>query len=187
MKVKVRDYTTADRKAVALALESLQDHLVRLDPWHRVAKGRNYGAKAVAHRLREVRRNHGFILVAESHGMPLGVVVGWIRPFTAMDRMEDLPTRQGFIPDLAVLPDWRGKGVGTKLLDAAERRFRQANCDQIGLGVFPPNRGARRLYRRKGYSVRGIWLVKQTGRPLSRWPPASKKKRVHPRARASSS
>jgi len=178
MKLVVRDYRPADRAHLARALDSLQDYLAKLDPWHRVAKGRNYGANAVAHRLREVRRHHGFILIAESEGVPLGVVVGWIRPFTAMDRMEELPTRMGFIPDLSVLPGWRGQGVGTKLLAAAERRFHQAGCDQIGLGVFPPNRGARRLYRRQGYSVRGMWLVKQTGRPRSRWPPGSTKKRT---------
>jgi ribosomal protein S18 acetylase RimI-like enzyme len=178
MRVTIRDYRPSDRGHLARILGSLQDYLVGLDPWHRVARTRDHSSKVVPHRLRAIRRNAGFILVAVADGVPVGVVVGWIRRFTAIERTEDAPTRMGFVPDLAVLPGWRGKGIGTKLLSAAERRFRQANCDQIGLGVFPPNRGARRLYRRRGYSVRGMWLVKRIGPPLSRWPAPSRRTRA---------
>ena len=178
MRVTIRDYRPSDRGHLARTLEILQDYLVDLDPWHRVARTQDHSSKVVPHRLRAVRRNDGFILVAVTDGVPVGIVVGWIRPFSAIERTEDAPTRMGFVPDLAVLPGWRGKGIGTKLLRAAERRFRLAHCDQIGLGVFPPNRGARRLYRHRGYSVRGMWLVKRLGPPLSRWPTPSRRNRA---------
>lgn len=178
MAVRIRGYRPADRLHLARCLESLHDHLAKLDPWHRIVRAPDFRRRALAFRLREVRRNHGFILVAESDGVPVGVVVGWIRRFSAVERTEDAPTRLGFIPDLAVLPEWRGRGAGTQLLRAAELRFRRAGCDQIGLGVFPPNRGARRLYRRRGYAVRGMWLVKPVAPPLSRWPAVSKSERA---------
>ena len=180
MKVTIRDYRPSDRGHLAHSLESLQDHLVRLDPWQRVARARDYSSKVVPHRLRQVRQNHGFILVAEANGVSVGVVIGWLRRFGPHERTEDVPTRMGYVVDLAVLPGWRGNGVGSKLLSAAEGRFRKARCDQVGLGVFAPNRGARRLYRRRGYSDRGLWLVKQTGPPLPRWPGGPRKNRAPP-------
>jgi ribosomal protein S18 acetylase RimI-like enzyme len=183
MKVTIRTYRPSDRTHLTRCLESLQDHLVKLDPWHRVARTPAFGATIVPNRLREVRRHRGFILVAVADRHPAGALVGWIRPVGPVERTEDLPTRMGFIPELAVLPEWRGKGIGTELLLTAERRFRRQGCDQIGLGVFPPNRGARRLYRRHEYAERGMWLVKQLGPPLKEWPTPVKRRRAR-RSRA---
>lgn len=55
---------------------------------------------------------------------------------------------------IAVHPDFRGRGVGGKLLDFGENQARQTDgISRYTLGVIEKNIGARRLYERKGFCV----------------------------------
>ncbi len=58
------------------------------------------------------------------------------------------------IHDLAVLPDFRGRGVGRALLAEVERRARERDCCRITLEVNDANDGAKRLYEATGF---GPW------------------------------
>ncbi len=53
--------------------------------------------------------------------------------------------------DLAVLPAYRGRGIGRLLLAAVEERARQRGCCKVTLEVRDDNAIARALYRRSGY------------------------------------
>jgi ribosomal protein S18 acetylase RimI-like enzyme len=55
------------------------------------------------------------------------------------------------IHDLAVLPAWRGKGVGRALLTAAEDRARREGCCKLTLEVQEENLRARSLYESFGF------------------------------------
>lgn len=56
------------------------------------------------------------------------------------------------IADLAVVPEWRGRGVGRLLLGAAEERALQRDCCRLTLEVQDDNERARALYGRFGFS-----------------------------------
>ena len=58
------------------------------------------------------------------------------------------------IHDLVVLPDYRGRGIGSALLDELERRARAAGSSRLTLEVHDSNRDAKRLYERYGF---GPW------------------------------
>ena len=51
---------------------------------------------------------------------------------------------------LAVLPEARGKGVGSALLDAVEARLRELQIDDMVIDVITTNTDAMRLYERRG-------------------------------------
>ena len=55
------------------------------------------------------------------------------------------------IHDLAVLPEFRGKGVGRALLRAAEEHARRKGCCKLTLEVQDDNAPARTLYQRFGF------------------------------------
>ncbi len=60
----------------------------------------------------------------------------------------------GYIQTVGVLPGWRDRGIGSRLIQFAEGRiFREAPNAFICVSSF--NEGARRLYERLGYKVVG--------------------------------
>jgi RimJ/RimL family protein N-acetyltransferase len=56
---------------------------------------------------------------------------------------------------MAVAMDYRGRGVGSALLDAATRWARLRDAHKITLQVWPHNGSARRLYERSGFVEEG--------------------------------
>ena len=67
-----------------------------------------------------------------------------------------------FISMLGVHIGWRGKGVGSQLLDVAEVRAEETEASGLSLLVEDVNTDAQRLYKRRGYTVR-------TSRPMVRF------------------
>lgn len=55
------------------------------------------------------------------------------------------------IHDLAVVPEWRGKGIGRALLEAAEASAVRRGCCKLTLEVLDDNQSARALYDRYGF------------------------------------
>jgi ribosomal protein S18 acetylase RimI-like enzyme len=60
------------------------------------------------------------------------------------------------LESISVLPEHRGKGVGSKLLDECHREIEALGVTDVIIGLLPGNEGARRLYERHGY--RPTWL-----------------------------
>ena len=56
------------------------------------------------------------------------------------------------IHDLAVLPAYRGRGVGRRLLEAVEEKARALGCCKVTLEVQEGNRRARRVYESAGFA-----------------------------------
>ena len=56
-----------------------------------------------------------------------------------------------YINALAAYPEYRGLGLGTRLLEAAHTLASEAGCNELSLEVFEQNEGAIRLYERHGY------------------------------------
>lgn len=88
------------------------------------------------------------LLVADLSGFPIGqIVVVW----------NGKPSHPHF-PDLQSLrvhPAFRGGGIGSTLLEAAETLVAKRGFPQSGLSVNLDNPHARRLYERLGYRATG--------------------------------
>lgn len=56
-----------------------------------------------------------------------------------------------YISGVAVAEDFRGQGLGTKLLAEAESRAKKLGLPRLSLICFERNLGAYRLYQRLGY------------------------------------
>lgn len=85
------------------------------------------------------------MLVADVNGFPVGQV--WV------DFVRRAADSMGTIWALRVLPPLQGKGIGTRLLAAAERVIRARGREAAEIGVEKDNPGARRVYERAGYRV----------------------------------
>lgn len=69
-----------------------------------------------------------------------------LRPYSELEQYDSL-----YVCAMAMFPEYRGKGIGTKLLEIAERQAREEGFKQLSLIVFEQNEGAKRLYERHGY------------------------------------
>jgi GNAT superfamily N-acetyltransferase len=68
------------------------------------------------------------------------------------------------IADFNVLPDFRRRGIGTQLMDAAESCVAErADIVGIGVGMTPDYGAAQRLYVKRGYIPDGTGLHSPTG------------------------
>lgn len=84
---------------------------------------------------------------------------------------------RGYIKTVCVLPEWRGKGIGTELIGFVEERiFKESPNVFICVSSF--NKNARKLYERLGYEMVGElknylvsghseFLMRKTTGPLS--------------------
>ena len=96
--------------------------------------------------------------VAEADGRAVGMTELWLkRP------RDPQSARKPFIKvdlALAVLPEWRGRGVGTALLAAAEAWGRAQGAERMVLDLDIHNAGAQRLYERVGYRAEALAMDK---------------------------
>jgi ribosomal protein S18 acetylase RimI-like enzyme len=91
-----------------------------------------------------------FVLAVEEADRYLGYAFVRVRPgaifavsWSASDPLAELAI-------LAVLPEARGKGVGSALLDAVEARLQELQIDDMVIDVITTNTDAMRLYERRG-------------------------------------
>ena len=57
---------------------------------------------------------------------------------------------------MAVAAGWRGRGVGSALVEAAVGWARRAGAHKVALQVWPHNRAALALYRKFGFAEEGV-------------------------------
>ena len=102
----------------------------------------------VRERLVPALRDHptALVLLAVAQEGPVGIAVC----FQGFSTFRARPLLN--IHDLAVLPEWRGKGIGRKLLGAAEDRARRRGCCRLTLEAQDDNGRALALYRSFGFS-----------------------------------
>jgi ribosomal protein S18 acetylase RimI-like enzyme len=73
----------------------------------------------------------------------------------------------GEIESLSVLPEYRGSGLGSALLERLESHLHERGVDDLILGALAGNTDAIRLYERHGYQPTWLYLSKFAGRPRS--------------------
>jgi ribosomal protein S18 acetylase RimI-like enzyme len=69
-----------------------------------------------------------------------------LRPYARLE--ED---NSYYVCGVALFPEYRGLGIGTRLMELAEQQAREKGFERLSLIVFEQNEGAKRLYDRLGY------------------------------------
>jgi ribosomal protein S18 acetylase RimI-like enzyme len=72
--------------------------------------------------------------------------------------------RIGEIESLSVLPQYRGSGLGSELLDRLEQHLHAIGVEDLILGALPGNTDAIRLYQRRGFQPTWLYLSRFEGR-----------------------
>jgi ribosomal protein S18 acetylase RimI-like enzyme len=97
----------------------------------------------------------GMLLVAETGD---GEPVGFVFLDREIDYFRQVP--HGHVETIAVAVEAEGQGVGSALLEAAERWAREQGLGWLTLNVFAGNARARQVYERHGYAPESLRYVK---------------------------
>lgn len=164
--VKVRPASPEDAPALAELINFAGEGLP-LYLWERMAEP---GESAWDVGQRRARREEGSFsyrnaVVAEQAGRVAGALVAYrladepepIDPdevpamFVPLLELENLAPGTWYVNVLAVYPEFRGRGIGSRLLEVASDQARKAGCPGESIIVSDANEGACRLYERCGY------------------------------------
>ena len=160
MKARIREYQGSDRTAFVKLMEQLMDYIVSIDDLKRTRRMPDFGESYTQRTLQKVAENNGIIYVVELDSELVGVVVGTIPEQTKEDQLEHVPSKFGEVLEIVVKAGYRGRGVGTMLMNKLEEYFKENNCDISGVGVLVPNKNAHRLYSKLGYEDRSFYMTK---------------------------
>jgi len=101
------------------------------------------------------------VLLAESMGSPAGFAL-FFHNFSTFLGMPGI-----YIEDLFVHPEFRGRGIGARLLAAIAALAVERGCGRLEWAVLDWNEPAMRFYRRLGAGSRDEWkLFRLTGSSL---------------------
>lgn len=106
----------------------------------------------------ECAAHDGAILVAESEDGIVGFVCVICK--LPIDNVYEIDREYGYISDLVIREAWRGRGVGSQLMEHAEKRAAAHGATRLRIGVLAANESAHALYRKLGYREYGILLEK---------------------------
>lgn len=157
-KIRVREGTEADLDDVVRALEAVASEEVHIGTESPIDQ------ELMKRRIRQayVDNEEAVLFVVEDRGR----VVGWLN-LASRDGLADL--------GMGLLPDYRGQGLGSQLMERCLKWCRDHSCHKITLEVWPHNRAAIRLYEKFGFEQEGykrrermrkngeIWDVVQMG------------------------
>ncbi len=87
-------------------------------------------------------------------------VVGSVLNYINREENERLRRRRGYTEDIAVVRDWRGRGLASALIARSLERLRDLGMTEAALGADSESpTGAQRLYQRLGYSTESRIVV----------------------------
>ena len=152
----IRPATPADEPAMIEIQHSSAIHHATIDPDRWRMQSIEEGARSRRHWHRLQPRNEGLVAVAD--GNVVGMVELWLK--RPRDPEGARTARLKVDLGLAVAPGWRGRGVGSALMLAAEEWARAHGAERMVLDLDANNSGAQRLYERLGYEVEAIAMDK---------------------------
>lgn len=98
--------------------------------------------------LEELNRHHSVTWVARAAGLSARPLIGYVMFWLIADELHIL--------NIAVDPDWRQMGIGTRLMETVLTAAKGHQSALIVLDVRPANRAARKLYERFGFRTVGV-------------------------------
>lgn len=106
------------------------------------------------------------LLLGRSTGQVVGYALGYTMPASGTWLADTWATgeRIGEVESLSVLPEFRGRGLGSRLLEELHARLHHQGARDLILGALAGNTDAIRLYERHGYRPTWLYLSRFEGR-----------------------
>lgn len=160
MKITYREYKKEDKEILLDLRTKLADYAKSIDPIARVRNLPGFVEMVVEKALTNIEKYQGKIWFACDGEKVVGYIIGLIWEPTEETNLEIGPHKLGEVLQLYLEEEYRGKGIGTTLLQMMESYFKENKCDSIWIDVFAPNSTAHNLYKKCGFFDREIGMLK---------------------------
>lgn len=165
MKPTIREASSDDAELLVRVVDMASEGLIPA-MWSELAPegldGSAVGMAQVTAEDGDFSYRNGYVL--EMDGATLGGLIGYPLPatpepagaevpdvFVAIEELANLTPGYWYINFMAVVPESRGQGLGSALLDKAESAAQNSGCPGISLIVAANNKVAMRAYSRGGF------------------------------------
>ena len=148
-----------------LLIRNMEEADARVFTDEEIAQGWEADISKYRERLRDQAEGKCVSLTAEYDGHPAGYVNVYLKGLGGAFRGKGLPE----IVDFGVLEKYRNRGIGSKLMDAAEQIAGQyADTVWLGVGLHNGYGSAQRMYVKRGYipDGSGVWYQ---GKPCEQY------------------
>jgi ribosomal protein S18 acetylase RimI-like enzyme len=156
--VSIRRYSPADRDALRELVLELHETLQPFDA--DLAPGDQIIEQHFTDLISKVQQTAGTVLVAEDDGRLIGYVCLW--GSVAPEDLDERPDPFSFMAELFVLPQYRCRAIGRRLVEEAERYAAGCGAYKVELKVLARNESALRFYESLGYAPRVLIMSKRT-------------------------
>lgn len=99
-----------------------------------------------------LRAARSLVLLAEDADRPVGMLTYSVRP----NLYHAGPS--AMIEELVVRAGYRGRGVGSALIDALLAQLVEIGCTEVSVATMPDNEAAQRFYRQHGFVDEAVFL-----------------------------
>lgn len=140
-------------------LVELQEYIQNIDIEGYNILQKNYRKLYFEKVLNDVKNYKGKIFLYEEDNKIVGLVVGIVNN-DEIETYDFKAPKRGRITELVISKNVRSKGIGTVLLKYMEDYLKSIGCKDILIGVFAYNDNAVKFYRKNGYHVRMIDMIK---------------------------
>ncbi len=160
--MNIIEYSEKYAEDVKDLLVELQTYLASLDKRGVLVLKENYRDGYFSYVTEEVKNHNGKIFLAQLNDAIVGLVVCKIFQGGGESEYTTSSPKVGFISDLIVREDLRGKRIGHWLLREANDFFKANECEYTQLEVFSPNAEAFVLYKKLGFEVNCLYMSQRT-------------------------
>lgn len=136
-------------------LVELQEYIQNIDIEGYNILQKNYRKLYFEKVLNDVKNYKGKIFLYEEDNKIVGIVNN-----DEIETYDFKAPKRGRITELVISKNVRSKGIGTVLLKYMEDYLKSIGCKDILIGVFAYNDNAVKFYRKNGYHVRMIDMIK---------------------------
>lgn len=144
LSLKIRAYEHGDlpiiRQITADAFDGVSIDQ-RIEQRYGLINGHDWKWRKARHVDADVEADPANVFIAEVDGKIVGVI----------STRADLKAGIGLIPNIAFLPEYRGKGLGRKLIEFALNRFRQLGLTHARIETLAHNDVGNHLYQSIGF------------------------------------
>lgn len=161
MDVKIIEFKEEYTEAAKDLLVELQSHIARLDKRGVIIVTDSFRDGYFNLVSEDVKKQNGKIFIALTDGSAIGLAICKIFQGGGEAEVSSTCPKTGFISDLVVTENLRGRGIGSLLLKRCEEYFKGCGCEYTQLEVFAPNTRAFELYKKSGFEPLCIYMSKK--------------------------